>query len=552
MEYFERLFKITFDDSAASGTEGSIVVVPGETVHWAVNVIFDNRGSDLEKDACAFLCHIGETSFQSVWSSLFRHITLTPFVFISPPSVDGKNDNDAGREEGEENPPPVTASTPLRGFEFGIPSFWLQSCCSSLSARGTASSGSSSGGVSDAHHIIGETVSVPCAEDVYRDGEGGGSIPAFAMRVFHFDYIVPEEIGALALAAGDGDGADGVRKAEEGDDKGGRASSSSSDSSDSGSEGRLWLGLVPCVSCVEDGFDVCWGVLSRSYMNELIGGVCGGGGGPPGFLPEASSLPLGCWYVSLDACDALQCHPVMSPLSNDRFVLNLRITNNGLSEGPIVLHGVSFDLHSTTLSSAASPSPSVAGREVHSTRMKRRPGPRGADMRLVDVLNKIITVTPMVISDDKPPFVLQPDETYSFQFVLEVIPQLCYLLNPKSLKYVYERLNQMDAAGAAAASPADGVGVGNSSSSSSSMEPFEAISDCFGQRVKLEEIVSILSSTYTSYFYIYYNLVRDASPQQQQQQPSPSRSWCGLSKGRLDSASIVQKKYPVVWSFSVA
>ncbi|KAG5504375.1 hypothetical protein JKF63_04826 [Porcisia hertigi] len=238
-------------------------------------------------------------------------------------------------------------------------------------------------------------------------------------------------------------------------------------------------------------------------------------------MASASALVFGSGLVPVQLTEPFLCVSSTSPLSNDRLVLNLSLTNVTCSAAR--LYSASFDLNSSCmLPDAAITGGGLDGAKPGEPRItssslwgEMRPGANLSSMRTIDLLTKLVTITPVVVGEERPPVVLYPGETYSFQFVIEVLPQLCYLLNLQSLEYLYERYYAVSHSAVGGRCSDDssisnrgesGSRGGGRSSAAATFAHGSTVTDCYGKTVTAAELRSILSYSYLSHLFVYYDL----------------------------------------------
>lgn len=456
--------------SGAPVTDVPFTVIPRQPLYIHVTLSFDNTNGGKTGRATALLAQLGETSLAQAWQRLFRRVHLFPFLMerSSDPTAQ-KGTSPSGSSPPRSGVAPASSSsTGVQGtFVFGVPSCW-----------GTGELNSSvDATLCGAPRPIGKVLEAVCDDIVVAPSPKGSAspIPASISSTYSFLFVMPEVeedlLGfeaslalVLLLPLGQGSEADTAYPTSVTDDK---------------------------------ATLIIMKVLSRSSENPFVGSLISR------WFGKHTTL-FGCGYCPLVVSRALLCQSVTCPLSNDRLVLSLNITN--ISSQPVVLHGATLDLYSTRVwrspeaKDPTSPFPPQLWAE-------QRLGASGADMRTIDIMTKIVTVTPMIVSDDRPPFTLHPEEAYSFQFILEVVPQLCYLLNPKSLQYVYAQYQEkaFEEAQLTASGPSSVIVTGVLSESSVSR-----VTDCFGAAVSTNEVVLVLSSSYISHLFVFFDVGRSA------------------------------------------
>ncbi|CCW68292.1 unnamed protein product [Phytomonas sp. Hart1] len=441
-----------------------------------------------------FLSHVGEDNFVEAWKRLFECVVVVPFLLPHA-------------EEGEAVHASLATSGDAGAFHFGIPPFWEEHRFAQSVPDGRRPSCCLAG---SAMEVKCSTFSV-IEESVPTSSEALGTaiiIPQSIVSEYIFSFTVPEVerslldvpgVFAFVLMLPFGI-SNAMTVSSTGDSEYSCGSRNSLTSSSPYRQDQRYILMK-----------VLFRALLDSANDDDAAALYGREGG--------YFLPFGCHYTSIRVRYALDLTSVTFPLSNDRLLLNLSITNS--STAPITLHGATFDLYTSDVWNPACGSPGKSS--LHSegdppqavvvgiSPAEQRPGPSGANLQTIDILTKIVTVTPMIASDDRPPFSLQPQETYSFQFVVEVIPQLCYLLNPESLQYVYDacqrdedlQKTRLDGSGACGDAAIGGYG-GRRGPVRKCAET--VVTDCYGSPVTTEELLRVLHSSYLSQVYVYFSL----------------------------------------------
>ncbi|CCW65364.1 unnamed protein product [Phytomonas sp. EM1] len=524
MNLLENLIHVTLDfgnphvsgDWSASTEKQLDNLVPRQLLSVRLRISFKNMcdtgdpearcgGGDSEGVAPStllnFLSHVGENNFVEVWKKLFEWVVVVPFLI---PRMEANEGIHAG----------LITSGDAGAFHFGTPPFWEERHFAQSAREGQRSSYwlASSAMEVQCSAFSAIEASVPINS---QTSDAAISIPQSIVSEYIFNFTVPEIERALLDIPGIFAFVlilpFGIRNAA--------ALSLTSESEYSpGSRNSP----SPLLLHQRNSRYILMKVLFRSLLDSNSDNNDALFGRERGYF-----LPVGCHYSPIRVRCALDLMSVTFPLSNDRLLLNLSITN--ASSAPITFYGATFDLYASDVWNPAyeTPGKSLPNGEgpsqkptvVSISSSEQRLGPSGASLRTIDVLTKIVTITPMLASDDRPPVFLQPQETYSFQFVVEVIPQLCYLLNPESLQYVYEAfrrdedpqktpLDRTDMRG-------DAIGGARGCRWGSVGRCAETVViDCYGSPVATEELLHVLHSSYVSQVYVYYSLgfsARDGS-----------------------------------------
>ncbi|EPY23380.1 hypothetical protein STCU_07741 [Strigomonas culicis] len=499
-----------------------VLIQPRQLLYFDLTVSFENPGNAKDASVRTFLNAVGEIDWDVTWDKLLRRIKVLPFL-ESPASVANScasDDDEDGssvtlvtdqsriqfpsdRDAPLAAPSPTALRTPHRIAPASSsnslvketltspssvvtdknvasknaaprPVFIFGSCDVLQTAKQKGPFTSESG---DAPTRFGKPLYLTAARDARSPpaGAAGGATPTSLSRVFSLCFTVPDWAAAEA------------------------------------EERRLGLRH-------ELGFLI---ELDTAPEHRVLRRML-----TQGLLPSESvdtppwlfnpPIVLGSYYVPVRIHAALECRSSTSPLRNDQLVLSLALTN--AAERQLVLHGASFDIYSTRRRDPGEED--ARGGAVQQPCMapfwaEYRQGPSCGGMRTVDILTKVVTVTPMIVSHDRPPFVLQPGETYSFQFVVQVLPQLSFLLNQRSLEHVY--------AARAAGAPTAASHKMDPASPPTVEAPL--IKDFNEKRVEARELISVLSSSYVTQTLVYYALSEDPTQAQTVLSRRHATSW---------------------------
>lgn len=600
-------------------SDGANTIIPHQPLQGRLTITCDNTSGSKTGIAEAFLSQVGEHHLPLAWQYLLQRLTVVPFL-LDRADVDDGDRADSGRERPCHSHPLRLSASALGtseaqggAFVFGVPTFWKEKLFAyqdddddddyyddavagvAVGGGGSYGEGRDTGGggwlpcraAGEAFEVSAagaKTVITPAASSC-----SSTTVPAKITSTYDFEFTVPDVspayLGRPASLAF-------VLLLSPLSDPPPRQSGTAIAPLAPAANSHPSVG---CGDWLPHQRRIAMQVLSRASVNP-----CELSEGGSASLYSLHTILLGCQYLPVTVKRVLACRSATCPLSNDRLLLNLNIVN--VSRSPVILHSASLDVYSTCTTAAATTADPPSSRPPRAERRRRwggdrpggrpppperralqqrglwaeqRAGPAGADMRTVDVLTKIVTVTPMVVSDDRPPFTLHAGETYSFQFFLEVLPQLCYLLNPKSLQYVYARYAQQqqqqqrtagecsreDDGGAKAngngGSAMKGCGspAGAAGAVSGSCNSFEAvIQDCYGEAVSNEEILSVLSATYVSSLFVYYDVAVD---QDGSGDGHEDRVMSGRDSGDRRRAAVVKAdglhlRHAATWSFGAA
>lgn len=483
-----------------------------------LSVHYENNSEEIEQATMAFLSLVGETSLETAWGHLFGELQLVPFITysdLSEPRDFLRGEADGSQVSGGEalsmasSPDHLLLTTSTPSFVFGVPTLWaeqhlrpigkdtasLTPPSDSMQRPSFLSVVSGSDGLmemgldegeqswiqagprrprqSRRHRPGGRTVVIqPTTEPQVVPCSDTGSVQPRAIHsdyefLFSFPEIDPELFEATDAAL-------------------------------------VFVLLLPISESSDQTVSVLRSLLARSIGFHSIGAATAG-------------LVLGSCVIPVYFTEALACHSTTSPLSNDRLVLNFSLTN--VTAKPLQLSSAAFDVHSSrVMGDPHHGATASAAKERDGTLWaEQRPGANLASMRTIDLLTKFVTVTPIVVGEDRPPVVLHPGETYSFQFIIEVVPQLCHLLNPQSLEYVYQRYYTVDplASPDVATEPPRPPKKSCTPPSSVTAEPNAgaavAVKDCYGCAVTAAEIRTLLSLSYVSHMFVYYDVMSDTA-----------------------------------------
>lgn len=595
MNVLHSFLKVSFvpvaaDDSASTaappskGGADKLKVMSRQLLRFRLRIAYDNEAGDPEKEkaARAFLAMVGLHSLEAAWTYLFSTVQLVPF-FVSKPEASFNSDGQRVLlSRRASSPPPSLAPRLLNSlgnsFVFGTPVFWsnrsytcanrtveprdrvygslrssspndtftpsmlpsfvdLQTSIPYVTTTASPSFSSSGpldhaprgggggrGSTSDANifgavgaemhcEVIGTVQTVSADASVFRVVPAAGAraaLPKFLESTFAVELALPD-LEAASLRGMD--------------------------------TTLAMVVLLPLsfekarMSGLADPNQpsILRSVLARSLGQTHVE------------MAGASALVLGSGVVPVEFTEPFLCLSSTSPLSNDRLVLNLSLTN--VTASAARLYSTSLDLHSSCVlrdAEAGGGGDAAFSKKAasHFTASplwgEMRPGANLSSMRTIDLLTKLVTLTPVVVGEERPPFVLHPGETYSFEFVIEVLPQLCYLLNSRSLEYVYERYYAVPH-GMTSRPRAEGGGGGDGAAQSSTLRSGAAavfsngsvVTDCYGEAVSANELRSLLSYSYVSHLFVYYDLVTEGDAVL-----SPQSHGAGL-----------YLRYPAQWSF---
>lgn len=623
MNVLHSILKVSFEplaagDAASSTTapppkgKGSkLKVVSRQLLRFRLTIAYNNETGDAEKEAAAqaFLAMVGIHSLEAAWTYLFSTVQLVPFFVSKVATSSDQSNQRALLAQRATSPPPSPVPHLLNNlgnsFVFGTPVFW-----------------------SNHTYSCGNRPTEP-REYVYGSLRGSSptetftptALPSFVDLQTSMPYVTATASPSFSNSgnldhtprSGRGSGSDvnGFGASGSTDVRCeviGTAQTVSASASDphvvpasAGAAGlpkllessfTLELALPDLEAASLRGMDTTLAMvvllpLSFDHMRanapadpdqpSILRSVLARSLGQTHVETASSAaLVLGSGVVPVEFTEPFLCLTSTSPLSNDRLVLNLSLTN--VTASAARLYSTSLDLHSSCVlrdgdGGGGASSLSKEEAESHFTASplwgELRPGANLASMRTIDLLTKLVTLTPVVVGEERPPFILHPGETYSFEFVIEVLPQLCYLLNSRSLEYVYERYyavphgmtSRPRVDGGAASSGAgeratDGAAAGTASTrgggTATVFSNGSVVTDCYGEVVSANELRSLLSYSYVSHLFVYYDLVTEgeaaASPQSRFDEQESETVRRSHVSGQTHGAGLYLR-YPAKWSF---
>ncbi|KAG5478656.1 hypothetical protein LSCM1_06060 [Leishmania martiniquensis] len=577
-------------------------IVSCQFLTFRLTVTYDNMAQDTSKEQAAktFLSMLGVHSLEAAWPHLFGTVQVVPFLLCKRDSsarLQSEKASSPSRADSLPNPPSSSERCPMcngSAFVRGTPRFWSNRRYTSLLSDATARKGSST-------PLHGSTTTELPMPGTLPPPSAVHSLPTLTATAS--PSLASNSICSLHsrdASADDGDAcwdaSSGVRceaigsvltvAADEELPRRLPAEAGAAGVTDSGLP--HWLESRYTIELALPDFEMSSlrGHNTALAMVVLLplcsAGGCGGAmatmepGDQPSIMRSvlarsvgqtqvevaaASALVLGTGVVPVQLTEPFMCVSSTSPLSNGRLVLNLSLTN--VTASAARLYSTSFDLHSScVLPHASITGGALAGTgqgEAHITTSslwgEMRPGANLSSMRTIDLLTKLVTITPVVVGQERLPVVLYPGETYSFEFVIEVLPQLCYLLNSQSLEYLYERYyaaphgvaGRLDSH----SSPNGKSGEGGSPRSgavaavTATFAHGPLVTDCYGQAVSAAELRGILSYSYMSNLFVYYDLAAGNTANNGSsimQSPSWTRA--------VHSAGLCLR-HPARWSFGV-
>ncbi|KAG5501216.1 hypothetical protein JIQ42_06215 [Leishmania sp. Namibia] len=585
---------------------GKMKIVSRQLLTFRLTITYDNVAKDTSKEEAAktFLSMVGVHSLEAAWSYLFGAVQVVPFLLCKRDSL-ARFESANASSQLQANSPPMSPSssegwTMSTGSVFvcGTPRFWSTHRYSSSSSDATARNGSSTllrGSTTTEVPMSGTLPpsiavhSLPTVTATASPSFASNSMCSLHSRrasagdgAMYWDTssdVRCEVIGNVLTLAAD-EGSPRRLPAEAGAAGEGVAAGFNGAGLPHFLESRYTIELVlpdfevaslrghdtalamvvllplcaaggcsmaPAAIETGDQLSILRSALARSVGQTQVEAAA------------ASALVLGSGVVPVQLTEPFLCVSSTSPLSNDRLVLNLSLTN--VTASAARLYSTSFDLHSScVLSDASITGGALAGTEqgeAHITAStlwgEMRPGANLSSMRIIDLLTKLVTITPVVVGQERLPVVLYPGETYSFEFVIEVLPQLCYLLNSQSLEYLYGRYyaapHGVVGRRGTHSSPSGISGEGESrggcaaAAAAATFGHGSVLTDCYGQTVSAAELRGILSYSYLSNLFVYYDLAAGDMVSSDSSTTQPARV-----SGSARSTALCLR-HPARWSF---
>nr|CCD13379.1 unnamed protein product [Trypanosoma congolense IL3000] len=250
--------------------------------------------------------------------------------------------------------------------------------------------------------------------------------------------------------------------------------------------------FLPDVGGFQDEIVVSFTIMTQFFDESAaeIGHSLVSAGGRTGLLLGPASLALGVCHYRAGVNQPLRCASVSRRVTDICVLSCLTVTNN--ISAPVEIREVAFDIFSTRVER-----PHDRG-AIGSRSPEQRLGPCGTDLRALKLLQRAISVTPLLLHEHCLPTTLQPEESICFQFTIRVQPHLCHLFTPVTAT------RRFDAS--------QGETTNGEREPTAVWRP-----SCVGEaeRVPCGELRQVLSQNFTSYLYLHYNplgAARDGSP----------------------------------------
>ncbi|ORC89249.1 Protein X92 [Trypanosoma theileri] len=489
-----------------------------QPLQFRLSITFSNENGEHSRDGGALMARMGESDFASLWRKLFHTVRIVPVVVQSQSSELSNEDKGASiqwpqeqereekEEKGEEKKIKEHEKEESRGdkfFSFGTPPFW--STTSSPMERNSAfSSSSTSSGLTvvagkiltvvegpDSNIAIQESLSSISSE---HSTDLKKTIPSCITSVYNFNHTLPDlENYNETVTIG-------------------------------------YVLLLPLLSEKESPNEkekekknkkdnIILRALIASEEQSMI-------------WYRPSSIVLGTCYYRMPVGKVLQCTSTARHTAHLSVLVNVNVMN--IISVPICIQKASFDIFSTWIGDTLGSLSSVP------LCSEQRAAPRGADLKALELLRQAVMVTPIVVDDFSIPVLLEPGESVGFQFSIRVQPHMCYLLESHSLLELYGKFVKSppkEVAEFDTKTSSSKPSVTNVSSPSQSIAATAIVSP--PERVSRDELLQVLSWSFTSHVYVYYNIM------------SSRKDACySISKqgDGVDTQSGLHLRHPVRWS----
>ncbi|EAN87205.1 hypothetical protein C3747_21g72 [Trypanosoma cruzi] len=492
--------------------KGTPLLLSWQSLRFRLTIAFSNVNGELDREGAALMAAMGESDFHLMWRKLFHTVRIVPVILGSAAS------SSAGKTQNL--PEPESRATTASGlqhgvgcfFSFGVPQFWENRAPAEKNAQFLASSVMATAGkiLTVAAEQCDEAVVAP-AEVLKAEMPKPylkGAVPSHLHCTYTFSYALPEledfhgplTLGfVLLLSFPNGSGKGGTDR--EGDD----------DFNDD----VLLRALVP----VEDQ-RMAW------------------------YRP--SYVVLGTCYYRAHVSKLLCCSSEARRVSRYRVLVNVNVVNiAGIS---VRVQQVFFDIFSTWIGNSLGSLSSVP------LWSEQRAGPRSGDLKYIELLRRVVTVTPVVVHEFCAPVMLEPEESMNFQFAIQLLPHLCYLFEPNSLESVYGKFLRgymedvaEEEIKTVLSSPSGPMHISSqrittSSTSVGSLKPV-AVATGATDEISCEELLQLMSFTFTSHVYVYYEAI------------SPTSKACSEEANRSINGdgiyASLQLRHPVHWSMGL-
>ncbi|RHW71147.1 hypothetical protein DPX39_080029100 [Trypanosoma brucei equiperdum] len=137
-------------------------------------------------------------------------------------------------------------------------------------------------------------------------------------------------------------------------------------------------------------------------------------------LFKSPTVVLGTCHYRAVVSRLLRCTSVARQISSTSVMICVNVAN--VAHVPVRVQEVSFDIYSTQMGEGDN---DIGGVQLTH---EQRFGPCGTDLKAIKLLQRTVTVTPLLLHGRCLEETLQPGESACFQFAIEVQPHLCHLL----------------------------------------------------------------------------------------------------------------------------
>ncbi|RNF27608.1 Protein X92 [Trypanosoma conorhini] len=507
MDILRRLLAVQFWRlSELVDEEGTPLLLSWQSLRFQLTLTLSNENGERNRDGAALMAALGESDFCLLWRKLFRTLRILPVVVGAAAAP-----SSPGRTQGQAAP---ASYGPQHGvgccFRGGVPPFWEERTRVEAAPNAQAAASNVMATAGRILTVAAEPrdeveVEVPRAAVVEAgasEGKPQGAMPRHLSYTYTFSYALPE--------------------VEE-------------------THRPMTLGFVLLLPFSSGGVDK-WGagdagddVMLRALLSvqeQKMGWY------------RPSFVVLGTCYYQARVGQLLCCSSVARRVSQYRALVNVNVVN--IAGFPLRVRQVAFDISSTWVGESLGSLSSVP------LWSEQRAGPRSADLKYVELLRRAVTVTPVAVHEFRVPVVLEPEESMNFQFAIQLRPHLCYLLEPHSLGSVYGKFLKGHAKEVAdeerstvLVPPRGSAPVpskrGTAASAPSGLWRPGAVATGAADGVSREELIQLMSMSFTSHVYVHYEAV------------SPTSNVCGAAaKGGVhDGEGIypsLQLRHAVHWS----
>ncbi|KAH9593394.1 hypothetical protein LSM04_002724 [Trypanosoma melophagium] len=511
---------ITISDDATN------LVHSWQSLQFRLTITFPNENGEHSRDGGALMARMGESDFACMWHKLFHTVRIIPVVVQSQSlllshedkgtSIQWQHEQQQQHEEKEkegerekhkrlrkhkEEEEEEDGSRGENFFSFGAPPFWSNPYPND---RNSVSSPSSSSGLTvvagkalrvmeepDSNIIMPEATSSSSSD---HSTDLKKTIPSCITSVYNFNHTLPDL----------------------------------EDYNDYVTIG--YVILLPLISEKEypnerekDNKNKKDSIIFRGLLTSEERAT---------IWYRPSSRVLGTCYYRMSVGRVLRCTSVARHTAHLCVLVSVNVRN--IFSVPICVQKASFDIFSTWIGDTLGSLSSVP------LCSEERAAPRGADLKILELLRQAVTVTPIVVDGFFIPVLLGPGESVGFQFSIRVQPHMCYLLESQSLLELYGKFVKSPPK---EVPESDTKGSSSKRSLTSISSPSQSIAATTrvtpSERVSRDELLQVLSWSFTSHVYVYYNIM---SSRKDEYYSSSKRG------GRSETQSGLHLRHPVRWS----